>query len=154
MGSNNPAPPLRSTLVFAKIKRGSERAKGIGGDHPGESGCTSLNAKEDLPMSTTVYRVLRVVCEVVAGLPVDTNRSPVDVCWMVLSGQLLSSRGGVIPGLAALGLPAPAVRRAWAALEQGAWSIGELIARWHQVVAQEGKWQARRHGGMGRWRRT
>jgi hypothetical protein len=100
-------------------------------------------------MSTVVYRVLVVVCDVVAGVPVGTNRSLVDLCWMVLSGQLLSSRGGVIPGLAAMGLPAPAVRRAWAALGQGAWTIGELIARWHQVVAKEGKWQARRHGGYG-----
>ena len=100
-------------------------------------------------MSKTVYRVLRVVCEVLGSVPVGTNRSLVDVCWMVLSGQLLASRGGVIPGLAALGLPAAAVRRAWAALGHGAWTGGQLLSRWGQVVRQEGVWQVRRHGGWG-----
>src|SRR3954447_23434242 len=49
---------------------------------------------------------------------------------MLVSGRLLETRGAVIPGLTATGLPEPAVRRAWAALGQGSWSSPELLAGW------------------------
>jgi hypothetical protein len=57
---------------------------------------------------------------VVEPAPVGTNLGLLHLLWMLVSGQLLSTRGAVIPGLSACGLPARAVRRAWAALGQGA----------------------------------
>ena len=48
---------------------------------------------------------------------------------MLVSGRLLASRGAVIPGLSAVGLSEPAVRRAWAALEQGDWGRGTGAGR-------------------------
>ncbi len=39
------------------------------------------------------------------------------------------------------------MRRAWAALGQGGWSSGALLARWAAMVEGEGTWQAHTHGG-------
>ena len=64
--------------------------------------------------------------------------------WALISGRCLLSRGAVFPAPADGGLPAQAVRRSGAALAHGHWAIQPLIQAWHQVVQQEGDWQA--HG--------
>src|SRR5215218_4852323 len=93
-------------------------------------------------MQETVYRVIVVLCAVVSGTPIGTNLGLVHLLWMLVSGRLLASRGAVIPGLSAVGLPEPAVRRAWATLGQGEWTSAGLLARWRQHVAQAGEWRA------------
>jgi hypothetical protein len=98
-------------------------------------------------MHETVYRVMRLLCAVVATVPLGTNLGLVCVLWMLVSGRLLATRGAVIPGLSATGLPAPAVRRAWAALGQGHWTSAALLAHWRGVVEGEGHWQAHTHEG-------
>lgn len=92
-------------------------------------------------MSETVYRVMDVLCILVLPLPVGTNLGVVHLLWMLLSGQLLASRGGIFPGLSAVGLFAPAVRRAWLTLACGAWTIEQLLGQFRQVVEAEGAWQ-------------
>src|SRR3954470_18794400 len=99
-------------------------------------------------MHSTVYRVLTVLCAVVAGgavgadfggglvvwgvagVPIGTNLGLVLVLWMLLTGRLLATRGAVIPGLSALGLAPAEVRRSWAALGQGAWTAERLLGNW------------------------
>jgi hypothetical protein len=98
-------------------------------------------------MQETVYRVIGVLCAVVAGTPIGTNLGLVHLLWMLVSGQLLASRGAVIPGLSATGLSDPEVRRAWAALGQGDWSSAGLLAEWQRQVEQAGVWQAHEHAG-------
>lgn len=98
-------------------------------------------------MQERVYRTLRLLCTLFARLPVGTNYGLVCLVWMMLSGKLLLSRGAVVPGLSALGLSATAVRRAWAALGSGAWTAAKIIARWNQVVQEEGQWRPHCHGG-------
>jgi hypothetical protein len=98
-------------------------------------------------MHPTVYRVMTVLCAVVAGVPVGTNRGLVLLLWMLLTGRLLTTRGAVIPGLSALGLPPASVRRSWAALGQGAWTADRLLTNWQAWVAQEGVWQPHTVGG-------
>jgi hypothetical protein len=88
-----------------------------------------------------------VLCELVAPLPIGTNRALLDLLWMLLSGRLLATRGAVIPALSDLGWPAARVRRAWAALGQGAWTCDDLLARWAAVVERAGQWQP--HGYEG-----
>jgi hypothetical protein len=66
---------------------------------------------------------------------------------MLLSGRLLLSRGAVIPGLAALGLGAEAVRRAWAALAYGKWHTAQLLEAWEQLVQEEQVFHAHQYGG-------
>ncbi len=98
-------------------------------------------------MPEAVYRTMTLLCTLVAACPIGTNLGLLHLLWMLASGRLLGSRGAVIPGLAACGLPDRAVRRAWAALGQGEWAIGPLLACWGSTVAGEGRWQAHTHGG-------
>ncbi len=98
-------------------------------------------------MQATVYRVLSLLCAVGATAPVGTNLGLVYVLWMLVSGRLLETRGAVIPGLSALGLPAPVVRRAGAAAGGGRWTSAQLLASWQAVVETEGRWQAHVHEG-------
>ena len=98
-------------------------------------------------MQERVYRVVRVLCAVVAGVPIGTNLGLVHLLWRLVSGRLLASRGAVIPGLSTLGLSEPAVRRAWAALGQGDWSSAGLLRRWRAHVEQDGLWRAHEYEG-------
>src|SRR5579885_3556564 len=98
-------------------------------------------------MPEAVYRMMTLLCALVAGLPVGTNLGLLHLLWMLVSGQLLATRGAVIPGLSACGLSERAVRRAWAALGQGAWDSSALLARWTAVVLAEGRWQPHQYGG-------
>ena len=85
-------------------------------------------------MPEAVYRTMTLLCALVVACPIGTNLGLLHLLWMLASGQLLGSRGAVIPGLAGCGLSGRAVRRAWAALGQGGWSSGALLARWAAMV--------------------
>ena len=98
-------------------------------------------------MSSIVYRINGVVSRVVAGVYIGTNLGLFYLLWMLLSGRLLPSRGAVIPGLADCGLPDDVVRRSWAALAYGQWQTHQLLDAWQQVVQEEGRFVAHRHGG-------
>src|SRR5258707_15493820 len=94
-----------------------------------------------------VSRMLNLLCALVVSLPVGTNLGLLHFLWMLVSGRLLATRGAVIPGLDACDLSRRAVRRAWAALGQGAWTSERLLAQWAQLVSGEGHWQAQTHDG-------
>jgi hypothetical protein len=98
-------------------------------------------------MQEAVYRVIGVLCGVVAGTPIGTNLGLLHLLWMLVSGRLLETRGAVIPGLAATGLSEPAARRAWAALGQGDWTSAGLLAQWREQVEQAGQWQVHEYEG-------
>jgi hypothetical protein len=98
-------------------------------------------------MHPTVYRVATVLCALVAGVPLGTNWGLVLVLWVLLTGRLLGTRGAVIPALSSLGLPPAVVRRSWAAVGQGAWTVDRLLANWGAWVAQDGAWVAHTVGG-------
>jgi hypothetical protein len=98
-------------------------------------------------MHPTVYRVATVLCALVVGLPRGTNWGLVLLFWTLLTGRLLAARGAVIPAVSAVGWSAPVVRRTWATLGHGAWSIDRLLTNWGQWVAHEGGWQPHTVGG-------
>ena len=54
--------------------------------------------------------------------------------WMLISGQLLTSRGALFPGLKATGLPDETARRAWAAFRGGVWRIAVLLRLWQAQI--------------------
>src|SRR5712671_6660203 len=99
-------------------------------------------------MSTIVYRISVLLGAIVADVPVGTNLGLFWLLWALLSGRFLLSRGAVFPVLADGGLPADAVRRSGAALAYGRWAIQTLVRAWHQVVEQEGRWQAHGYEGF------
>jgi hypothetical protein len=88
-----------------------------------------------------------VLSRVVQRVPVGTNLGLFHLLWMLLSGRLLLSRGAVIPGLAALGLAAEAVRRAWVALAYGKWHAAQLLDAWGHLVQEEQAFHAHQYGG-------
>jgi len=88
-----------------------------------------------------------VLSALVLSLPIGTNLGLFHILWTLLSGRLLQTRGALIPALAATGLAPAAVRRAWAAFADGAWSVTRLIAALERLVRHEGRWQACRYGG-------
>ena len=94
-------------------------------------------------MSESAAHMMTLLCSVVRFVPVGTNLALLHLLWMLVSGQLLQSRGAIIPGLVQLGLPDRAVRRAWQALGQGGWSIGQLLVNWETAVGRGGQWQVR-----------
>ena len=77
-------------------------------------------------MHEIVYGLMRRLCALVEPVPVGTNLGLVMVFWMLVTGQLLGTRGAVVPALSATGLAPPAVRRAWASLGHGAWTTDTL----------------------------
>ena len=99
-------------------------------------------------MSTIVDRISVLLGVLLAEVPVGTNLGLFWLLWALISGRFLLSRGAVFPALADGGLPAAAVRRSGAALAYGRWAIQTLIQAWHQVVQQEGYWQAHRYEGF------
>ncbi len=99
-------------------------------------------------MPSVVYRLRTLLTQVLQEVPLGTNLALFHCLWMLMSGHLLQSRGALIPGLADLGLPDAAVRRAWAALAYGRWSLAALLSRWQALVQAEGRWQPHHHAGF------
>jgi hypothetical protein len=98
-------------------------------------------------MSPLVYRMNGIVSRVGQRVPIGTNLGLLHLVWMLLSGRRLLSRGAVIPGLAALGLAAAAVRRAWAALAYGPWHTAQVLEAWEQLGREEQVFHAHQYGG-------
>ncbi|MCI0554472.1 MAG: hypothetical protein L0287_26285 [Anaerolineae bacterium] len=90
---------------------------------------------------------IRVLTELLEGLPIGTNLALLHVFWALLSGQLLNSRGALFPALKAIGLEDGAVRRAWTAVYQGVWQTAELIERWRQQVEGMPEWNRHEYEG-------
>jgi hypothetical protein len=99
------------------------------------------------PMPNLVYRITEVLSALGLSLPSGTNLGLFHALWTLISGQLLQTRGALIPALAATGLAPTEVRRAWAAFADGAWAVSHLIAELQTLVQREGRWQAQRFGG-------
>jgi len=97
-------------------------------------------------MSSILYRSKSVLSRVVADVPSGTKLGLFHLLGRLLSGRLLQSRGAVIPGLAARGLAADAVRRCWAALAHGKWQAQPLLWTWEQRVQEAGALQAHQYG--------
>jgi hypothetical protein len=66
---------------------------------------------------------------------------------MLVSGALLAQRGGLFPGLKAIGLSDEATRRAWAAFRRGAWQTTVLLGIWQAYIRALPGWQVHRHAG-------
>ena len=88
-------------------------------------------------MSEIVYRIVTLLQQVVAGVPLGTNLGLLHLLFALMSGRFLSARGAVFAALSEGGLDAPAVRRASAALREGQWGLADLLACWQRVVTQD-----------------
>ena len=66
---------------------------------------------------------------------------------MLVSGQLLPSRGALFPALQATGISDAAVRRAWAAFRGGVWQIGVLLPLWRGYIEGLPGWHYHEYEG-------
>ena len=90
---------------------------------------------------------MAVLIAVVMRTPVGTNLGLLRVLWAMVSGQMLSSRGAMLPALQGSGLSDAEVRQAWSASRYGAWDIGELIDGHVSWVKAHTNWKAIELGG-------
>jgi hypothetical protein len=90
---------------------------------------------------------IAVLNELLEGLPIGTNLAMMHVFWVLLSGQLLNSRGALFPALKAIGLKDEAIRRAWTAVYQGVWQTVILIELWRKHVEGLSEWKRHEYEG-------
>src|SRR5579871_3673857 len=90
-------------------------------------------------MSALVYRITYLLQMLLDHVPIGTNRGLLQLLLVLLSGRLLNSRGALFPALSDLGLDAPEVRRAEAALTYGRFDTNELVTVWQKMVLAEGR---------------
>jgi hypothetical protein len=98
-------------------------------------------------MPIVMQEMMVTLCAVTQSLPIGTNLALLHFLWMLVSGSLLSSRGAIFPGLLSTSIPPRAVRRAWAAMRYGAWSIADLLQAWRAYVLAQGQWQVHEYEG-------
>lgn len=91
--------------------------------------------------------MMSVLIALVIELPIGTNLGLLRVLWALVSGQLLATRGALIPALANIGLSDAEVVRAWSAFANGRWETHRLVMRWAEWVRQDGRWQRTAYGG-------
>lgn len=99
-------------------------------------------------MSLIVYRLSALLATMLKGVPLGTNLGLYHLCFTLLTGRLLSSRGALFPALTELGLEPEAVRRAEAALCYGRFQIADLVDNWNQAVLAEGRFHPHEYGGV------
>ena len=99
-------------------------------------------------MSEPVYRIVSVLCQLLASVPVGTNAGLFALLWALVSGQFLLSRGAVFPALAQLKLSPVAVRRAAAALCYGRFAVADLLTEWNRLVQREERFFANEYEGF------
>jgi hypothetical protein len=103
--------------------------------------------EEEAAAASPVWEMGRTLAQLVAGQKIGTNLGLLLFMWMLVSGQLLASRGALFPALQQMGLNETEVRRVWAAFAEGKWQISDLLSQWQQQVESEGIWQEHRLGG-------
>ena len=91
--------------------------------------------------------MMAALTAVVIRAHVGTNLGLLHVLWAMVSGQMLPSRGALLPALKSSGLSDEEVRHAWQASRNGAWQINELIGGHVAWVKDNSDWRPREHGG-------
>lgn len=98
-------------------------------------------------MQTAIETTITALVVIVQATPIGTNISLVRLMWAMMNGSFLGSRGAIHSALAENGFSDEEVRRGWAALRYGSWSIEELLSEWHLHVAATNEWRVRQYGG-------
>jgi len=91
---------------------------------------------------------MEALISTVMRTPVGTNLGLLRVLWAMVSGQMLSSRGAMLPALQGSGLSDKEVRQAWSASRYGAWDIRELIEGHVSWVKTHTHWKAIEVGAL------
>ena len=98
-------------------------------------------------MQTAIETTITALVMIVQTVPVGTNISLVRMLWVMVNGSFLGSRGAIHSALDANEFSEAEIRRSWAALRYGSWTIDELLTTWQCHVAATNEWRERRYGG-------
>ena len=98
-------------------------------------------------ISVEVYQVSEIVQAVVQDAPIGTNLALYQGLMTMMSGEMLASRGALIPALASVGMDQAETMRTWQGLAQGSWEINELLERLTDRIETEGRWASAEVGG-------
>lgn len=99
-------------------------------------------------MQTAVDATVHAIVFILQVVPVGTNIGLLRVLWVMVNGSFLQSRGGLHPALALNGFSPEEIRRSWAAVRYGSWSMNDLLGSWQHYVAQQNEWRAHRYEGL------
>jgi hypothetical protein len=104
-------------------------------------------ARPEIETSQSPVKAMgQALAQLVQGQHLGTNLGLMLFLWMLVSGNLLESRGAIFPALQRMGLDKEESQRVWAAFAEGKWQISELLSQWQQQVEAEGVWQEHRWG--------
>jgi hypothetical protein len=99
-------------------------------------------------MPEPVYRMMTLLSTLTTALSMGTNLGLLHVLWMLVSGQLLTMRGAVIPGLALMACRCGAHGAArLGRARTGGLEQHHVLRAWERLVAAVGHWQASCQGG-------
>ncbi len=98
-------------------------------------------------MLTAVESTIAVLTFVVQDAPIGTNISLLRVLWAMMNGTFLVSRGALHGALQASDFAMEDIRRSWAAVRYGSWTIEDLLETWHIKVASTNEWRAQVYEG-------
>lgn len=88
----------------------------------------------------------QTLAQLVEGQLIGTNLGLMLFLWMLVSGNMLESRGAIFTALQRMGLDETECRRVYAAFAEGKWQIADLLQQWQQQVEAAGDWQEHRLG--------
>jgi len=130
---------LEQQVTKPEVSLSLPEAAKVGPDQKPE---TVAEVKQPMPAPDSPAAVMgQSLAQVLVNLPVGTNLGLLHFLWMLVSGQLLATRGAIFPALQRIGLSEAASRRAWAAFARGSWQISTLLLWWQSQVEQEEVWQ-------------
>ena len=134
---DQPAPP-----IIAQISQKNSQQS-----NPKEPATSQDQAVQQTKEIEPQEQMLNELAQLVVDLPVGTNLGMFHFLWMMVTGQLLASRGAIFPALQAAGLSKEAVRRSWSAFATTSWRVETLLAKWEDRVISQQKWQERSYQG-------
>jgi hypothetical protein len=94
-----------------------------------------------------VYLVLDTLLQITMRVTLGTRLCLVQALFTLMSGQLLESRGAIIPALFNLGFDQRETQRIRQAIHRGAWSTNQLLKHFYALVVHQQHWQPLRIAG-------
>ena len=99
------------------------------------------------PIPSEVYRISEMTQAIVKGAPQGTNVALYRGLMTMMSGEMLGSRGALMPALDSAGFDRGESMRIWQGLAHGAWKINDLLEELGQQIASQNRWLAAEVGG-------
>ena len=106
-----------------------------------------MKSSKQNSISVEVYQVSEIVQAVVRDAPIGTNLALYQGLMTMMSGEMLASRGALIPALDSVGMDQAETMRTWQGLAHGSWEINDLLEKLTDKIETEGRWVSTEVGG-------